>query len=447
MNLQHASVTRAFWHYTLPSLAALMISGTYQIVDGIFVGHFIGGDGLAAISLAWPLIGVLLSVGMMIGIGAGAHASIMQGARQPRRAREYIAQSFLLLLLASVLIGGLLYLGSPAFLQFQGAQAAALEFAQNYLNWLLAGSPIILASIALPLLVRNAGAPRLATLAMVVGAVSNIIFDALFIAILGFGLEGAALATLLGELLSVLLCLAYLFSRHSKLPLSWRTLIWNNSKAIQIVKTGFSSMLMYLYLSFSVVLHNALLLQYGSTVHVAAYSIAGYILAFYYLMAEGVAGGIQPITSFYHGAQLPARIKASYRLGASIVLGSGIFFIIAIQLFPGFFAGFFINANDTELLQATEHALRLFLVAMFLDGFFVLTAIWFQSLGLARPATLITVANMLIQIPFLLLLPRWFGIDGIWLAVPLSNLALALPVIFLVLWQWRRLNSAHYGAA
>lgn len=304
MNLQHASVTRAFWRYTLPSLAALLVSGTYQIIDGVFVGHFIGGDGLAAISLAWPLVGALLSLGMMIGIGAGAHASIQIGARQLKHARAYVAQSLVLIALISVIGGVGLFLVSNWFLQLQGAQEQVLQYGQAYLNWLLAGSPLVVASIALPLLVRNSGAPGLATLAMVFGAVANTFFDALFIVVLGFGLEGAAFATLLGELGVVAICLNFLFSKRSLLPLRWNLLQWDINRAKQILQTGFSSMLMYMYLSFSIVLHNTLLLRYGSNVHVAAYSIAGYILAFYYLMAEGIAGGMQPITSFYKGARL-----------------------------------------------------------------------------------------------------------------------------------------------
>lgn len=441
MNLHTAPVGRAFWHYTLPSVAALMVSGTYQIVDGIFVGHFIGGEGLAAISLAWPLVGVLLAAGMMIGIGTGAHMSMSLGARDPDAARRYLAQSFILLLLFSLVLGSLLLTFSSAFLRAQGAEGEALAFGQVYLNWLLKGTPIVLASIALPLLVRNAGAPRLATLAMGIGAISNILLDALFIGWLGYGLEGAALATLLGELISVALCLGYLFSRRSQLPIRWRQLRWESKRAGRLLQTGFSSMLMYLYLSFSIVLHNALLLHYGSSVHVAAYSIAGYLMTFYYLMAEGVAGGLQPISSFYHGAGRTAHIKAAYRLAIAIVMGAGLAFLLAIQISPHFFAQFFIHSGETALMQITEQALRLFLLGLFLDGFLVVTATWFQSLGLARPATLITLGNMAIQVPFLFLLPQWIGINGVWLALPLSNLVLVLLVLLLVRHQWRRLSQ------
>lgn len=440
MNLHKTSVNRAFWHYTIPSIAALMISGTYQIVDGIFVGHFIGGDGLAAISLAWPLIGVLLAVGMMIGIGAGAHASIRLGAKQPDKASAYLTQGLWLLATLSLFFACVLSFSSASFLELQGADGDARVFAQNYLNWILPGAPVVLASIALPLLVRNAGAPRLATLAMGLGAVANIALDALFLGYLGFGLEGAAIATLLGELLTVSICVRYLFSRQSQLPLKVRQMAWHGGKALRILQTGFSSMLMYLYLSVSIVLHNMLLLQYGSAMHVAAYSIAGYLMAFYYLLAEGVAGGMQPITSFYHGATQQRNIQLAFRLALSIVLAIGLAFVASIQLAPEFFAQLFIRSSEPELIAITVHAFKIFLIAMFLDGFLVLSATWFQALGKARAATAITLSNMVIQVPFLLLLPKFMGVDGIWWAVPISNVVLSVLVIIWVSRHWRLLS-------
>ncbi|MGC9422624.1 MATE family efflux transporter [Vibrio sp.] len=442
INLQQSSVAKAFWHYTLPSIAALMVSGTYQIVDGIFVGHFIGGDGLAAISLAWPFVGVLLAFGMMVGMGAGAHTSLKMGAGQRLQANGYLMHALLLLLVIGLPLGLLLHFLSPNFLHLQGAEGGAYTQGTRYLYWMMIGAPVVLGSIALPLLVRNAGAPRLATIAMAIGALGNIALDALFIGYFQLGLQGAAFATLLGELSSVMICLSYLLSRRSHLPLSWSTFSWKIQPIIDILKTGLSSMLMYLYISFSIVLHNMLLLHYGQAIHVAAYSIAGYLITFYYLMAEGTAGGMQPLSSFYYGANLKNRVKASYKIACLFTLGSGILFVLAIQWSPEFFAQFFIAQDDQTLLSTTTWAMRLFLCAMFLDGFLILTATWFQSLGLGNKATFITMSNMLIQIPFLLVLPKFWGLNGVWLAVPLSNICLSLVVSYMLLKQWQALDHS-----
>jgi putative MATE family efflux protein len=440
INLQQSSVGKAFWHYTLPSVAALMVSGTYQIVDGIFIGHFIGGDGLAAISLAWPFVGILLAFGMMIGMGAGAHASLKMGAGQRSQASHYLMHALLLLMVVGLPLGFLLHFSSPLFLDFQGATGGAYDQGTDYLYWMMAGAPIVLGSIALPLLIRNAGAPRLATIAMAIGALCNIAFDALFIGYFQLGLQGAAFATLIGECISVVICLNYLLSRRNQLPFSWPAFQWQNSAVLDILKTGLSSMLMYLYVSFSIVLHNMLLLHYGQAIHVAAYSIVGYLITFYYLMAEGTAGGMQPLSSFYYGANLKNRVKAAYKIACLFTLGSGVILVLAIQWSPNFFAQFFIAPNDEALLTTTTWAMRLFLCAMFLDGFLVLTATWFQSLGLGNKATFITLSNMLIQVPFLLILPQFWGLNGVWLAVPLSNICLSLVVGYMLFQQWKALG-------
>ncbi len=442
MDLNTTPLHRAFWHYTLPSMAALLVSGTYQIVDGIFVGHFIGGDGLAGINLAWPWVGVLLAIGMMIGIGAGAQASISLGGREQQTASRYIAQGLWLLLLIGMPLGWLLNHTSAGFLAFQGASGDAAANAQDYLNIMAPASPLILASIALPFLARNLGAPRLATYAMLAGAISNILLDALFIAWLGWGLSGAALATVLAESLSVIICLVFLFSHRSRAPLAIATFALKPRAMLRLLGTGFSSMLMYLYISFSVVLHNILLLKYGTALHVAAYSIAGYLMAFYYMAAEGVSGGMQPLVSFYYGSGQIKRLKDTFVLACKIILGSGILLVISLLLVPGFFASVFIG-DDEALLDVAQWAIRLHLFALFIDGFLVMTASWFQSLGMGRKATFITMGNMLIQLPFLALLPWLIGLNGVWLAVPFSNICLSLFAIYLLRREFKSFRNKY----
>ncbi|KDE39414.1 MDR efflux pump, MATE family [Nitrincola lacisaponensis] len=438
MLLDQAPLHKAFWHYTLPSLAALLVSGTYQIIDGIFIGHYIGADGLAGINLAWPLIGVLLAVGMMIGIGCGAQASLSLGAKEPDTARAFLGMGIILPVLFGLPIGWLLFYQIENFLLFQGASGAAAGHSQDYLIWMTLAAPVVLASIIFPFLVRNIGAPRLATLAILVGACSNILLDALFIAWLGWGLMGAAVATLLGESLSIGICIFVLLRQKQPHKLKLTDFRPRLFTLHRVTSTGFSSMVMYLYISFSVVLHNILLIRYGSSLEVAAYSIAGYLMAFYYLTAEGIAGGMQPLVSYYYGAGKIRQVKATFYLAIKIGVGGGLLFTVSLLIWPGFFAGIF-NQQDSELLEITRWAIRLHLFALFLDGFLVLVSCWFQALGKGRPATLVSMGNLLIQLPFLAVLPTLLGQSGVWLAVPLSNICLSAFAIYLLWRQFRQL--------
>ncbi|MBD3894735.1 MATE family efflux transporter [Halomonas sp. ML-15] len=437
--MHSGSITRAYWRYTLPAVMALMVSGMYQVVDGIFIGHAIGEPGLAGITMAWPAVSVLLAVGIMLGVGAGAQCSIAQGRGDEPRAAVMLGQGGWLLGLLGVPVGALILWGGDAFLALQGATGRVAELAGDYLAVMAWGAPLVVASLALPFWVRNLGAPRLATLAMVVGALANIAFDYAFILWLGWGLKGAALATLLAESLTALICLGFLVSRQAPIRLSLQPLRLSACRAV--LGTGVSSMLMYLYLGVVVVLHNMLLMKYGGPVQVAAYAIAGYLLAFYYMMAEGVANGMQPLISYFHGARQASYIKRVFRLGLYTAIGLGAGMVAALMVWPERIAGIFIS-DDARLLAATTLGVRLHLFALFLDGFIVLAACFFQSMGLGRQAVLITLGNIVIQVPFLALLPLLMELNGVWLALPLSNLVLASVVLAMVMRRWRRLEAS-----
>ncbi|PAU76164.1 MATE family efflux transporter [Halomonas salipaludis] len=435
--MHSGSITRAYWRYTLPAVMALMVSGMYQVVDGIFIGHAIGEPGLAGITMAVPAVIVLLAVGIMLGVGAGAQCSIAQGRGDEPRAAVMLGQGGWLLGLLGVPVGALILFAGDAFLAFQGATGQVAQLAGDYLAVMAWGSPLVVASLALPFWVRNLGAPRLATLAMVIGALTNIAFDYAFILWLGWGLKGAALATLLAESLTALVCLGYLVSRQAPIRLRLQPLRLGACRSV--LGTGVSSMLMYLYLGVVTILHNMLLMKYGGPVQVAAYAITGYLLAFYYMLAEGVANGMQPLISYFHGARRGSHIKRVFRLGLYTAIGLGAGMVAALMLWPESIAGIFIS-DDARLLAATALGVRLHLFALFLDGFIVLAACFFQSMGLGRQAVLITLGNIVIQVPFLALLPLVMGLNGVWLALPLSNLLLASVVLAMVLRRWRRLE-------
>ncbi|MFQ3786188.1 MATE family efflux transporter [Halomonas sp. A29] len=432
------SITRTYWRYTLPAVTALLVSGMYQVVDGIFIGHAVGEPGLAGITMAVPAVLVLLAVGLMLGAGAGAQCSIAQGRGDEAQAAVMLGQGGWLLVLLGVPVGGMLLFGGEAFLALQGATGQVARLGSDYLTVMAWGAPLVLASLALPFWVRNLGAPRLATLAMVTGGLVNIAFDYVFILWLGWELLGAALATLLAESFTVLICLGFLLSRKPPVRLRWQPL--RLAACRSVLGTGGASMVMYLYLGVVTVLHNVLLMRYGGSVQVAAYAITGYLLAFYYMLAEGVANGMQPLISYFHGARRSNDIKRVFLLGLYTGLGFGVAMVAVLMLWPSHVAGIFAS-DDAGLLAAAALGIRLHLFALFLDGFIVLAACFFQAMGMGRQAMLITLGNMAIQVPFLALLPLGLGLTGVWLALPLSNLALACVVLAMVMRQWQRLRA------
>ena len=434
------SISRQFWRYTIPTVAAMLVNGLYQVVDGIFIGRFVGADGLAGINVAWPVIGSILGLGMLVGVGTGALVSIRQGEKDTQGAKQILATGLTLLLALTPLVAGVLFFFADDFLRWQGAEGRVFDLGLQYLQILIVGSVFTLGSIAMPFLLRNDDSPNLATILMVVGAVINIVLDYLFIAWLNWELTGAALATAIAQLVVTGLGLAYFFSRRANLRLRWSELRLKLDVIPQIFAIGTSSFFMYAYGSMMVALHNALFAQYGNQLMIGAYAILGYIVTVYYLTAEGIANGMQPLVSYNHGAKRHDNIRQLLKIAMVSSVSVGMVFIVLLNIFPREFVSVF-NSEDPQLVEYTVLGIRLHMFALALDGFLVVAGAYYQAVNKGSKAMFVTVGNMLIQLPFLYIMPKLFGVPGIWIAYPLSNIALSVVVILMLVTDVKKLNT------
>ena len=429
----NTNIRQTFLRYTIPSVVAMLVSGLYQIVDGFFIGRFIGYEGLAAINLIWPVICLISAVGVMIGLGCGSLISINRGEGNLVTARQTLFTGIGLLFMFGLLTMVITFLVSPSILVAQGASQQTLLYGMQYAEICTLGAVFSISATAMPLLIRNLESPKIATCLLVIGAVTNIILDYLFIAQWQWGLKGAALATVIAQLLVVAFSLLFFFSSYSSIRLGLSTLTFSFSRAIKITKLGSSTLIMYLYISFVVALHNWLFMKYGSPVDVGAFAIVGYLMSLYYLLVEGVAEGIQPPVSYFFGANQNDNIQKILKLAIKVVIVNGVIWLLILNLFPVTIISLF-NGSDAELINKTQNGIQLHLLTLFLDGFFVIATVYFLAINQGAKALMISVGNMLVQIPFLMILPQWLGINGIWLALPLSNLALFL-VVAPMLWK------------
>ncbi|QMV15341.1 MATE family efflux transporter [Vibrio spartinae] len=425
------SVAQAFWRFAIPSIVAMLVSGLYQIIDGFFVGHYVGSEGLAGINMAMPLLGLIMGFGLLIGMGGGSVLSQYRGENNDSATRSTLVTALFLVvgigLLASLVFTAL----GKSSLHLQGATGNTLMLSWQYVEIMSYGAFISIGASAMPMLVRNDDSPNMATLFIVVGALLNIVLDYIFLGTLGMGLKGAAVATLIAQLATCVLCLQYFTSSKAKTVLSLRQFDKNIAK--RIIQLGASNLVMFIYMSFIIALHNRLFIDYGDTTQLAAFAIVGYLASCYYFFAEGLVSGLQPPVSYYLGAKQYQRIIQTVKLAFSVTVGSGIVVVIVLNLFPEFFASFFANVNE-PLIEATKVGIRLHLMALFLDGFLFMASIYFVAVGKSGQALFVSVGNMVVQLPFLLILPRFFGIEGVWLAVPLSNIAftaIVLPLLFM----------------
>ncbi len=424
-------INATYWRYALPAIITMLADGLYHVVDGIFIGYTVGPAGLAAIHTAWPLIGLVTGVGLMIGIGTGIHCSIAQGRGLLLKAKKTVIQGLWLLIFFSLIMTLLVAYGSEHFLSWMRASDEVHAHASIWLNIMGKAAPLVMAGVVMPILVENLGAPRLATVMMITGATVNVILDYILIVKCSWGLRGAAVATITGETLSVIIGTAFLLTKYSSVPLRplKKTLFYLQPRVcITILYNGFSSLLAYLYASFAVTIHNVALMHYGNEVNISAYAITAYLMTIYYMLAEGLAAGMQPVISYFHGAAQTRLIRKIFLLALKWAVGSGIILVILILIFPHIATSIFINVNEPVLASTAIRTARLHLCVLFLDGFLILASTYFQAIEDTRKATAITLCNMCIQIPFLLLLAPWLGVDGILLALPLSTVLLSLVI-------------------
>ncbi|MGL4859727.1 MAG: MATE family efflux transporter [Enterobacteriaceae bacterium] len=431
---------RLFARYTIPAVLAMLVISAYQVADGIIIGHFIGTDGLAAISLVWPWFSVPMGFGLMIGMGIGTVTSIARGAGRYAEANRAIGQLYFWLLIPGSLMGALLYLLAPTLVGLQGASGKSAQYSIEYIRIIGLCCPLMIGSMATPFLIRNLNAPKLSTLFMSFGALFNIVLVYIFTVYLHWEMRGVAIAMIIAESSAAILGLCYVYSKRSQVHLTLRDYLPDWKLNRNIAMNGASSLFMYAYLGFVALLHQIMLLKYGNTEWIAAYAVIGYLLTLYYLLVEGIANGMQPIISYQYGAKAYQTVRKVLLMALSWGIGIGILFTLLLLWLPHSFSAIFIEAGSS-LHQKTSYAIRLNLFALFLEGLFVIGAAFLQALNQGRQALYITVGNMLIQVPFLLTIPLYFELTGVWLAMPISNLILMIYVVRLLRQRLRVLKQ------
>ncbi|MER0508854.1 MATE family efflux transporter [Aeromonas veronii] len=438
VDLGTAPLSRLFWRYVTPTVAAMLITGIYVTIDGIFVGHVLGQDGMAGLMLAYPICAVLYAVGALIGMGASSLVSFYLGQGHPAKARHIVGNALVMVLLASAQLSfiGIRY-GEP-MLAWMGAEGeiftAGLSYLQAY-AWL---GVFAVLSMAFSSLLRNDGRPGFVTLIMVVGGLLNVLLDYLLMVVFPFGLAGVATATMLSQAVTGLACLWHFFTPRSQLRISWDTLRPDLRLMGETVRLGVSSFLMYLYLSVVLALHNKALLAVGTSLHVAAYGVISYTEAFFYLVFEGIAMGIQPIASFNAGAGHWRRVLRIRNLALGVTLGIALCAMLPLYLWPEAAVYLFAGDNAT-LLPVASLGIWLYFWGLPMEGLLLVGATYFQAINRARIASLLTGGKLVLIGGFLWGFSTLWGVPGVWLALPTCS-----SLLVLVMWRaMRRESGAH----
>ncbi len=439
--LENAKISSLLWKYFWPSFTGVVINSLYNVVDRIFIGHGVGSVALSGLSAVFPIMLILMAFGMLIGIGAGVRISINLGKKDFKRAEWVLGNSFVLMLIVSVIITLIGFTIKDPLLRLFGVSADTKHIANEYLNIILYGAVFNVVGFSLNNHIRSEGNAKIAMYSMLISAGTNIVLDPIFIFFLDMGVAGAAYATIIAQLILCIWVIKHFRSERSVIKLRTTNFKLNPQIIWYILSIGFAPFSMQIAGSFVQGLYNVQLIKFSSDVAIAAMGVINSVAMLIVMTIIAVNMAAQPIYGFSYGAKHYDRVKETLKICLIAATGIAIVGWILVQLFPETMVLAF-NSTDKELLQVGAKGLRIFMFALPVVGFQVIVGNYFQSIGKAGISTLLTLMRQVILlIPILFILPKYLGLDGVWLAGPISDLGSAMVSAIFIIREFRKLNS------
>jgi putative MATE family efflux protein len=425
IELETKKISKLVWNYALPAIVGTMVNATYNIVDRVFIGQGVGALAISGLAVTFPVMNLTAALGMLVGAGASSRISINLGKKDPERAEKILGNSFLLTILLNVVFITLLMVFLEPILMAFGASEETYPYARDYLQIILPGNIFVTMTYSFNSMMRASGYPQKAMYTMLIGAALNIILDPIFIFVFGMGIAGVAWATIISMFIGMLFVMHHFTRKTTTLRLRKKNMRFEKDILIAIVSIGLSPFFMQVAASGVAVLMNTSLKNYGGDLAIGAYGILMSLLMLITMFVIGLNQGLQPIIGYNYGAEIYERVKATFYYGikiATIVTTLGFLFGV---FFPRLFAQAF--TSDLQLLDLAENAMRISILAFPLVGFQVVISGYFQSIGQAKKSIILSLSRQLIfLIPSIIILPRMFGLDGVWAATPVSDFLASL---------------------
>ena len=431
------NVKKLLLQLMIPAVVAQVVNLLYNIVDRIYIGHIagIGAAALTGVGLFAPILMLLNAFAMLIGAGGAPRTAIALGQGNKEEAEKIIGNSFTMLLFFAVVLTIGFYAGAPFLLRLFGASEATLPYALAYSRIYILGSVCVLLVMGMNPFITTQGFSTYSMATVVIGAVTNIVLDPIFIFGFGMGVKGAALATILAQGVSALWVLSFLRGRRTRLRLQARCLRLRWSILAPVVAIGVSPFIMQSTESLVNIALNSSLKHYGGDLYVGAMTIASSIMQVLWMPFQGLAQGAQPIIGYNYGAGSLDRVKRCFSLMLRFSLLLSVAGWAAVELFPGVFVALF--NNKPELVALTVRVLRIYMAGFFMMGLQSACQQTFVALGQARVSLFLALLRkVILLIPLIYLLPLLLTgnqVFAVYLAEPAADLlaATATGLVFL----------------
>lgn len=429
-------VGRLLWQYALPGVIAMTASSLYNMVDSIFIGHGVGPMALAALGISFPLMNIGAAFGAAVGVGGATLMSLRLGQRQYEKANHVLGNMVALNIIMGLLVGIVSIIFLDPILTFFGASEQTLPHAHDYMFILLVGNVITHLYLGLNAALRSASKPRAAMIATIVTVALNTILDPIFIWPLHMGIKGAAIATVLAQLI-VLCWQLWQFSRQKELlHLEWRFLRPARAIVKDIVSIGISPFSMQLTGCVVAIFMNNALMTYGGDLAVGAYSIANRLGFIFFMVIMGICQGFQPIAGYNYGARNMDRVKSVLRLTITAsVIAMTVGWVVG-ELLPGPCTRLF--TDDEGLIAISIRGIRINMLVFPVIGYQAVVTNFFQTIGKVRISIFMSLSRQLLfLLPMLMLFSSMWGLDGVWASLPASDF-LAFVVAVIIMQRFKR---------
>lgn len=438
--LRTTKISKLLKKYYWPAFTGAIIHTLYNIVDRIFIGQGVGAEALAGLTSVFPIMLIIMAFGMLVGMGSGVRISLNLGMKNVERAEHVLGNAFMLCLTFAVLLSVGAFAVKTPLLQLFGVSEETMTYANEYLNIILFGSVFGMTGFALNNVIRSEGNAKIAMYSMLISAGLNLILDPIFIFVLDMGVKGAALATIISQFFLFLWVIFHFLNKRSVIKFKWQNFKPNIQIIVYIITIGFAPFAMQLAASVVQGTSNAQLVRYGGDLAVGSMGVIMSVAMLFLMAIFALNMASQPIVSFNYGAKDFRRVKETLmltlKLSTVIVIGGG----ILVELFPGTIARMF-NRDNQEFIDITQRGLRLVMIMYPVVGFQIVVSNYFQAVGNAWKSALLSLLRQVISlIPLLIFLPKFWGLDGVWLAFPFADTISATACAIFLTYEIKRLN-------
>ena len=423
---------------SVPSILMMLVESIYGVVDGLFVSNFVGTSAFAALNIIWPAVMLVGALGLMVGTGGSALVSKTMGEGDPARAGAVFSMLVRFTVILSLVFMVPLLVFMEPLARLLGAEGETVRLCVVYGSICTLGLPTYMLQLCFQSFYMTAERPQLGTVMSLVGAVTNMVLDALFIVVFKWGLAGAAAATTLASCVSGIFPLWYFSSRRNRSSLRLVRTRFEREPLLKACSNGLSEYVGNISWNVLAICYNLQLLRMMGEAGVAAYAVLlyyGYIFAAVFF---GFNISVTPIIGYNYGAGDKAELKSLLRHSVTLLLALGFLMMLISELSAGPAARLFVG-YDPELSALTKHAIRLYMLSFFIAGFNLFISAWFTGLGNGKVSAAVSFTrNLVFELGFVFLLPALLGPDGIWLAVDAADLCCCILGVVLILAFRRR---------